>query len=81
MFTEGGSCLDFGEDRSMDPFTAMKRARNYVRLAENATDGTDREGYLRAAKLWLERADVDAWFQRKYSPAVIIASDEKQTGL
>lgn len=65
----------------MDPFTAVKQARNYVRLAEDATDGTDRERYLRSAKQWLERADVDARFQHKPSPAVIIASDEKQTRL
>ena len=62
----------------MDPFTAVKQAGNYVRLAEHATDGTDREGYLKAAKQWLQRADVDACFQHKPSPAVIIASDEKQ---
>jgi hypothetical protein len=36
---------------------------------------------LRAAKLWPERADVDAWFQQMPSPAVVSASDEKQTRL
>ena len=80
MFPECGSRLDFREDRSMDPFTAVKQARNYIRLAEDAT-GTDRDRYLRAAKRWLERADVDAWFKHKPSSAVIIASDEKQTRL
>jgi len=61
----------------MDPYTAVKHAQHFVRLAEDASDGPARNGYLRAAKLWLGRADVDAWFQQKPSPVVLIASDEK----
>jgi len=83
MLNESGSHLAFKEDLPMDPFTALRQAGNYVRLAE-AADGTDRERHLRSAKQWLERADVDAWFQHKgfgRPRSVIIASDEKQTDL
>jgi hypothetical protein len=72
-----GSRPASNEDWSMDPFTAVNQAGNYVRLAEIATDRADRENYLRAARLWLQRADVDVdtLFQPKQPPAVIIASE------
>jgi hypothetical protein len=80
MVTDSGSSR-FREDRSMDPFTALTQARNYVRLAEEANDNADRERHLRSARSWLQKADVKGWFQRKPMPAVIIAVDGKQIGL
>jgi hypothetical protein len=60
----------------MNPFAAVQQAGNCVRLAEYATNRAERERHLKLAKLWLERADVEAWFQHKRMPAVIIAREE-----
>ena len=51
----------------MDPFAAVHQARNCVRLAEDATDRTERERYLKSAKLWLEHRAQRAWTAWKYA--------------
>ena len=46
-------------------------------MAENAAEIAVRERHLEMARKWLKEADVDKWFERKDSPTVIVALDDK----
>lgn len=60
----------------MDLFSALNNARDCIEQAENAKTVPTRQRYLKLAKVWLGRADVDAWFKRDEQPAVIMSVEE-----
>jgi hypothetical protein len=60
----------------VNPFSALKNARNCIQLAEEAKDEPSRKRYLKLAEGWLDQAALEDWLWGDVSPTPISVLDE-----
>jgi hypothetical protein len=60
----------------VNPFSALKNARNCIQLAEDAEDEPSRKRFLKLAEGWLDQAALEDWLMGKVSRTPIGVLDE-----